>query len=434
MPQPWAWRDMTSTWVWLKLLAAPKLALRPAHVGLALFLGVAILVVARVPDLWLTKAADGTPILNRPGIIIDRQMQLAVEEFRDRNIVRAVEQLVLVPLQVVKAHPLQMALIAVPVLVLWGIMAGAISRSTAVTVATGQRLSWPAAMGQALTLWGSLLMSLLGPIFVVGGMLAMLSAAGKLLFDKPAASFAQGGMVLVAIVGFAIILGALRKKFKPKNVIVFGVIGLIVAGAMVLTKSAATYVGGAVYGLAIVFGMVVSVVGLISVLGIPMFPAAVTAEGTDAVDAVQRVWAYVIARPMRLAMYIALLLAMGFVLLYVYSALVFGGLTVTAYAVARFVDHEFAGNLRQFGMFGEPPLLGSLTKEQGVAGAMISFWVKAALLTIPAVAISYLSSAGSLLYLVMRKDCDGQDPADIWDPSAKTKISQAKIDEGGGEE
>lgn len=434
MRQPWAWRDMTSTWVWLKLLSAPKLALRPAHVGLALFLGVAVLVVARVPDLWLGKAADGTAILYRPGIIIDRQMQLAVEEFRERHIARAVEQLIVTPVQVVKAHPLQMALIAVPVLLIWGIMAGAISRSTAVTAATGRRLSWPAAMGQALTLWGSLLMSLLGPVMVVGGMLAILSMAGKLFFDKPAASLAQGGMVLVAILGVAIIVGAMRKKFKPKNIIVFGVIGLVVAGAMVLTKSAATYVGGAVYGVAIVFGLLTAVVGVISVLGMPMFPAAVTAEGTDAVDAVQRVWAYVIARPMRLAMYGVLLVALGFVLLYAYSAIVFGGLTVTAYAVARFVDHDFAGNLRQFGMFGEPPLLSTLKNEQGVAGAMIGFWVKATLLTIPAVAISYLSSAGSLLYLVMRKDCDGQDPADIWDPAAKTRISEAKIEEGGGEE
>lgn len=434
MPQPWAWRDMTSTWVWLKLLSAPKIALRPAHVGLALFLGVAVLVVARVPDLWLSTAADGTPILDRPGIIIDRQMELAVEEFRERHIARAIELLILMPMQVVKAHPLQMALIAVPVLLVWGIMAGAISRSATVTIATGRRLSWPAAMGQALTLWGSLLMSLLGPLMVVGGMLAILSIAGKMLFDKPAATLAQGGMVFVAILGIAIIVSAMRKKFKPKNVIVFGVIGLVVAGLMVLTKGAATYVGGAVYGVAIIFGMLTTVLGIVTLLGVPMFPAAVTAEGTDAVDSVQRVWAYVIARPMRLAMYVALLAVLGFASLYVYSTLVFGGLAVTAYAVARFVDHDFAGNLRQFGMFGEPPLRASLTTEQGVAGAMIGFWVKAALLTIPAVAISYLSSAGSLLYLVIRKDCDGQDPADIWDPSAKTKISEANIEEGGGEE
>lgn len=430
--------DLIRGLLWPRLLRTGALALRPAHIGLAFFLVALLILLSRVPDLWLMTAQDGTPILNRPSMVVDQAVHESLMAFRDVRIGAALSPLIRLPRDLVSAQPLAMLILALPMAILWGVFGGAIARSAAWQVARGERLAWNRAFGQALSLMGSLVFALLGPVVTVLVLLSAMTLGGRLLLDKPQAGWIWGAIVVVGVLGATIIAGAISGKFKAKRLVIAGVVGLLLAGLMVLGKPAAAYVGGVAYGLALLMGMLIIVLGAMSALGLTMLTSGVMVEGTDAVDAVQRVWAYIIARPGRFAMYLLLLAVQCSVVLGVVCIVVFGSITLTAFVVTRFVDPQYAGDLRQFAMFGQQPMgseiSGSLTGWQEGAGSFMAWWTKVAMLTLLGVFVSFVHCAGSLLYLSMRQLCDGQDFADIWDPTASTRVSAAMIDDSGEHE
>jgi hypothetical protein len=51
------------------------------------------------------------------------------------------------------------------------------------------------------------------------------------------------------------------------------------------------------------------------------------------------------------------------------------------------------------------------------------------MLMVVAVIVSFVHASGALLYLAMRRVCDGQDQTDVWDPRASTRVGAARIDD-----
>jgi hypothetical protein len=407
------------------------MAVRPAHLGLAFFLVVLLILLSRVPDLWMMTAADGTPILNRPSERVDRGLGEAVGALRDARVGAAVGHLVGMPWELVRSHPLLMAGLAIPLAMLWGVFGGAIARSAAWQAARGERMAWTDALGQALARLWALTGALAGPFLFAGALLGLVAVAGRFFFARQPADWKIAAMVVAGLVGIAIIQGALAKRFRAGRIVAAGVVGAIIAGVMALPQAWAGPIGGGAYGMLLAVTMLGIVLLAMSAAGVAMLGASVMAEGSDAIEAVQRVWAYIVHRPGRLIGYAGLLVAQGVVIVGAASVVVFGGIWLCAFLATSLAGGE--GDLRQWAIFGERPMNASVEGWRETTGMLMAWWVKVAMLLLISLIVSLVHAGGAMLYLTMRQVCDGQDMTDVWDPRAQTRVGAAKIDEGEGD-
>ncbi len=428
LPLP-SFHDLTRGLVWPGLLRAGGMALRPAHVGLAFFLVVLVILLSRVPDLWMSTASDGTPILNRPSVQVDRALGEAVGALREARVGAAARKLIALPGELVRAHPLVMAIMLVPLAMLWGVFGGAIARSAQWQVARGERMGWTDAFGFALAKMVSLTAALAGPFLFVGVVFGLVALAGRFFFARQPADWMAGAIVVAAAVGIAILQGALSKRVRAGRIIAAAVIGVVIAGVLVLPQAWAGPIGGGAYGLLLIVTIGALLLLAMTVVGLPMLSASVMAEGNDAIEAVQRVWAYVVHSPLRLVAYLIVLGLQGAILVGVVGVLVLGGLEVCAHLATALAKGSGIGDLRQFAMFGERPMAANLDGWQETTGKLMGWWAKVAMLMVVAVIVSFVHAGGALLYLAMRRVCDGQDQTDVWDPRASTRVGAARIDD-----
>ncbi len=140
-----------------------------------------------------------------------------------------------------------------------------------------------------------------------------------------------------------------------------------------------------------------------------MLVPALMCEGTDAYDAVQRSYAYIIARPLRLLVHAAILLVLGAVSIGLFSGFAAGADALATSAAARLTSDA-----------GVEVLIGAedLDATQPMAHGIITAWRALRDLTVSGFAFSYFFAAGTVLYLVARRICDGQGITEVWDPAA----------------
>jgi hypothetical protein len=124
----------------------------------------------------------------------------------------------------------------------------------------------------------------------------------------------------------------------------------------------------------------------------------VAVEGTDAADGAQRALAYVVGRPGRALVYLAVMTALGAGVAWV-SLIVIEQATLLA-MTAGFPRAEFASESRAAGWW----LAGSMW-AYGVCFGLVLSWI-----------VSYMNTAGTLMYLALRRVNDQQDVSEVWMP------------------
>lgn len=243
--------------------------------------------------------------------------------------------------------------VILPILLLvWSIGGGAIARSVTVDAAGDLDLSMRQSLAFALARWKALFGALAIPLIVVMALSLVLIVAGWVMH---------------------------------------GIIGPNAIGALL-------------HGVALLIGCLIVLLTLCASLGQSMLLPAVSTEGTDAADAVQRCYAYVIGRPGRFIVYGLILLLMGLI---AYGVLHwFAGMTwqVTSQLVGATLSDESRAQLRADSQ--APGMTPAIMRGWAwVLWAFVSGWV-----------VSYIHTAGTLLYLVMRRVCDEQDIREVWMP------------------
>jgi hypothetical protein len=148
-------------------------------------------------------------------------------------------------------------------------------------------------------------------------------------------------------------------------------------------------------------GVVVAFLAVGTILGTPLMVPAIAAEGTDALDAIQRIMAYVRAGFSRLLIYWVIALCTIFVL--AIFANTFASLIARAAITAT--SHLVAA----------PQSPGT---SSTITASILSFWQDAITTLARGYILSVAISAFTLVYLAIRRWVDGQDVAEIWIESA----------------
>jgi hypothetical protein len=232
----------------------------------------------------------------------------------------------------------------------------AISRLAAQEFAHGTMLGWVDGAAFAREKWWATLVASAGPILAAVGLWAAMSLAGWLL-DRP------------------------------------GALGTI---------------GALLYPCFLIGAIIIAIIAFAQVVGWIMLPAAIACEGTDGIDAIQRVYAYVLGSPLRSIAYRLLgLLVAAIAIAFVWAA----GWCISAVAGA---------------------CLPSVGLDPGPARWLMELWLSLLNLVLLGYAISTLFSTATVVYLVLRRAIDGQDESEIWIPGL-VEGTMAPIDEHAGE-
>lgn len=261
------------------------------------------------------------------------------------------------PATMLGADPMGGAALLALLAIIVGIGGGAIARVTALDFGAGVDASMGAGLRVSLRRWRSTALGLLGP-----GLLALVVAA------------------LLSGLGAALL----------------GIPGVRVAGAVL-------------YPVLLAMGLLLAFIAFATALGLALIVPAVMADGSDALDAVQRAYAYAVGRTGRLLLYGLLLLAVGAAAWLILSSAFVAAINWTAELSSAWAGERLGG-----GLSGPRALFERAGEAEGTSAAIVRAWERAALLLLGGWAVSYFFTASTALYLMMRKVADGQAIEDVW--------------------
>jgi hypothetical protein len=293
--------------------------------------------------------------------------------------------MLLMPVWLWHVHPWFLVLWLVVTLLLWSLFGGAISRMTIVDAAKGRVIGPTEAFAFAFHRWGWYLLAPVMPLIVVavlGGLLALYG----LLFNVP----------VLDIVASLVFIGALGAGF---------LIALLVIGWLA---------------------------------GVHLMYPALSAEGTDAFDAVSRGFSYVLARPWRLVGYGFVAIVYGAITYLFVGVIIFLIIVATRSAVSSwvFVDAQPPANvstmspgdeLEKFDALFPPPVFGQLEYQPNwdrlgatgdITATVMMIWIYLLIGVLGAYAISFYFSSFSVIYLLLRRYTDGTDLSQVYEAQA----------------
>ena len=255
------------------------------------------------------------------------------------------------------------ALCAVWVLAVWAFCGGAITRLAAVRLAQDRRLGFLQACRHAIGKWMSYFS---GPLFPLGGVVLL---------------------VMLALVA--------------------GWISRLEVGFMVI---------GALWPIGLVFALICAVLLVAALLGWPLMWCAVSTESSDAFDSFNRSFSYVTQRPFHLAFYVLVAGLMGAAAWLVVIAI--GELTIylASWGVAW---GSGADRAKEIFTAAEAPMISAGAADLTLGGRIVAVWSGLVRLLVLAYGHSFLWTAASGIYLLLRRDTDATPLDEVYLESAE---------------
>jgi hypothetical protein len=348
-------QDLLDDLLWPHLLRSWKLALAPGRVFLC------FLLVVGIGGIWkLTQRATGEDPVGELWHHTRDHLN-SIFHHSPEGVTRAVAAynlFIKTPADFVKDHPV-VALVCMPVvLLMWCAVGGAVCRSCACEVSLRAALPWRKAVQFGLRKTLALFAALAGPLVLVWCACLLLRLLGLAFFTTK-------------VMGLA---------------------------------------GGALFIAPLLLCLVISLALFAYLLAHSLLIPAVACEGTDSFDAVQRCYAYTLARPGRLVGY-TLISLLGMIP----AAVIVGSIVALAVLIAANLTGAPAGPFDT----ALPNLLNPV--EDGHLPAthwLVNLWTYLVLALMFAYFISLYFCAATSLYLVIRRLVDGQDIGELWMPPA----------------
>lgn len=361
--------DLTKDLVWPVLLKAGALSLRPARVvlGTASFLAGALIVGVfdrlagrgEIEPLKVLLANESTNLAlvgsTATSGLADKHALLARDVYT---------LTIATPLNAIMQSPVAAGIGGIVLLAVMVLFGGAIARSAAADHARLGTVSLFGAIGFAIRRWLSLIGAIMLPIAVLWGVMLLMATAGLLL----------------RVPGLSAVLGI-------------------------------------AWGLMLLGGFLAALVSVAFIAGQAMLVPSVACDDSDAIDAVQRAYAFVLGRPLRLALYVGILLVQFAIMAGIVSAFVWLVVVLAQKAGMAFSSDSGLRVLSELPMLissGVGASAYELTTSERIARGGVMVWSFLMLGAGFGWAVSYYWTASTMLYLAMRRICDGQDVHDLW--------------------
>lgn len=349
---------------WPQLVATLSLGMRPGRVFLGLVLALAIWAAGVLPSMWLHGESTPMERAVEAGSPVVERLFDAFVRLDGASVAAAVRFLIVdLPGKVAVDQPWSTAATLAMSLLAWALLGGAIARSSATEFALRESISTRQSVRFSLARWRSSFAALATPLVVATVLALVIGALGALA----ASSSTAGGVVALAFV--TVLLLAL--------------------------------------------GAVVALVGF--ALGFPLLVSAVVCEGTDAIDSLQRTFAYVLGRPVRLVLY---------------SLVFYAQVSLSAFVCSTIASATISFALR---WFFAPESTDRLAHTSSFARDVHAAWMLLLAALASGAVLSIYHSGAAVLYLLLRQANDGQDPADLWKPGSAEAVRAKKAETAEGD-
>jgi hypothetical protein len=272
-------------------------------------------------------------------------------------------------------------------LLIWSIFGGAIARIAAVHVALDEKISVRQAMRFSLNKLLSFIFAPLIPLLILLVIGVVLAASGWILFHIP-------------------------------------IIGPIVAAVL--------------FFLALIAGLVMTLVLLGLVGGYNLMYPTVAVEGSDSFDAISRSFSYVFARPWRMLFYTAVAVVYGAATYLFVRFFILLLLSLTHFFISWWFNQD--GRVGSVGQVfpsiwptpGSPggqlvysPDYEHLKWSEDITAGIISIWVYLVIGLLGAYAISFYFSANTIIYYLMRREVDATELEDVYVEESEDEFADA---------
>jgi hypothetical protein len=354
-PGPVTLAELTAGLIWPTLLRSPALAVQPPRVLVGLFTVAALALVA-----WLFDSALGlfgseplaAPVLEQVTLGLDSAAERLLALDLVASATALADAVFGVAVRASGERPVAAAALLLLLAPAWMVGGGAIARMVGVDVAGRMNMSTADALSFSLRNTLSL-----------------------------------SGAMLIPIV----LMGALALALK-------------LAGWALLSVTVIDLIGGVAYGLMIVVGLALVLVIVGFAGGQALLAPAVAVEGGDAMDAVQRAYAYVIGRPGRAMLYGVFALVQGAIVFVIARWIVAAALGITDRLATAWLGADRARALLGYGDEASRP----------IAGWLIGEWHSLLWAVLTGFVVSLYFTSSTIVYMLLRRVNDEQDLREVW--------------------
>jgi len=295
------------------------------------------------------------------------------ERYRRDTVVGAVRDLFVLPGWMWQTHRVFFLISAIITLLLWAVFGGTISRMAALESARDHPISTIESVRFAVGRFVWFALTPVVPLLVVAGVAVALALGGLVFFNLPGLDIVGGLLFILALVG-----------------------GLVIALILI--------------GLA---------------LAIHLIYPAIAVEGTDGFDALARSYNYVVGRLWRTLLYQAVALVYGAITYLFVGAVIFATLVATHRFVGWGVMATTGddGQTNRFDAIMPAPGVGNLAYMPDfaaldfsgkAAAVLVMVWSYLLIALVAAYAISFYFSVSTHIYLLLRRAADGTEFDDVY--------------------
>ncbi len=359
--RPFVLADLTADLLWPKLLRAAPLAMRPGRMAIAI---IAVVLTGLIANIRLPVHNGRTiaALWQIAGNAEPTVPQLSGVVGGFLGLLSMLAEPALIAWKLALAYPWAALLAGVPIAIVLTLAACTIARMAAAETSTGVMMPMWQGARFAASQWRTLAAAFLVPAAVVGLIVLVQMLAGGVLLRWPVVNVLGALLFFVALIGSALAV-------------------LILACTL---------------------------------FGWPLIVPAVACEGGtsagDGIDAVQRAFAYVLASPLRLAIYVAVLTFQLSLLLFLFTELAEAIVRLGVWSTSALLPDGPAALVQGANPPDDAPALSNL------AAALLRYWKAVPMMVVHAFTLSFVASGGTMLYLLLRRLTDGQHENEIWEP------------------
>lgn len=253
-------------------------------------------------------------------------------------------------------------------------------------------------------------------IVLVVGFLVIWSIIGGAITRSAALEFARDEKI-----GFKESLSFASKKFwsyfwspiTPALGVLFFSACNILGGLLGQVKYIGEIAVAIGFPLAILSGFLIIFIGIIGIIGFFLMFPAISAEGSDAFDAMSRAYSYVISKPKHFISLFLGIIICGTIFAVLISLVACLVMQVSFYTVGFGMGQKFE-SIREVISGGEATMASLGLLSMKFTALMLMIYMALVKVAVGSLVVGFAGSASTIAYFLLRKDVDGTDINDVY--------------------
>ena len=177
------------------------------------------------------------------------------------------------------------------------------------------------------------------------------------------------------------------------------------------------------FPLAIISGFLIIFIGIIGIIGFFLMFPAISAEGSDAFDAMSRAYSYVISKPKHFISLFLSIIICGTIFAFFVCLVACLVMQTSFYTVGFGMGQKFE-SIREVILGGEATMASLDLLSMKFTALMLMIYMALVKVVVGSLVVGFAGSASTIAYFLLRKDVDGTDINDVYIEEQEKQTTQ----------